>query len=198
MRDALSESLYTLLDHLNRQWSQPPMNILEVIRNEFLHDLKGDHIAVDARGTPIARAADRAAVERAAPNATAYFSGADFAEKTPEPVVMHTTGFITTAPGVREYATGVAPIANTAPADNIGATDSATSTELTDEERKAILQAPSDMFDPEPTEPDPTYVPAAANSYQNQQGVDSPGAEQTAANEQLADEPPATDPAKLN
>lgn len=78
MRDALSESLYTLLLDLNRQWSQPPMNILRVIRNEFFHLLGTDHIAVDANGVPIARATDRAAVERAAPHAAAYFSGADF------------------------------------------------------------------------------------------------------------------------
>lgn len=55
------------------------MNILEVFRNEYLHLLGLDHIAVDANGVPIARASDRASVERAAPNAAAYFSGADFA-----------------------------------------------------------------------------------------------------------------------
>lgn len=54
------------------------MNILEVFKNEFLHKLGLDHIAVDANGVPIARASDRASVEKAAPNAAAYFSGADF------------------------------------------------------------------------------------------------------------------------
>lgn len=68
------------------------MNILDVIRNEFLHDLKTDHIAVDHTGTPIARATDRAAVERAAPNAAAYFSGADLAAIGVD--AAETTGFV--------------------------------------------------------------------------------------------------------
>lgn len=169
MRDALSESLYTLLDHLNRQWSQPPMNILEVIRNEFLHDLKGDHIAVDARGTPIARAADRAAVERAAPNAAAYFSGADFGETDAtrvEVTVPVTTGVAAVTP---------TPIISTppeffpAPADTIGATDSATA----------------------PPEPYPTYVPASQPPQDNEPV--EPDAEQFPE-----PTVPATDPAKLN
>lgn len=77
MRDALSESLYTLLLDLNQQWTRP-MNIHDVFKNDFLHNLGTDHIAVDHSGTPIARATDRTAVERAAPDAAAYFSGADF------------------------------------------------------------------------------------------------------------------------
>lgn len=86
MRDETAERLYILLLDLNQQWSAP-MRILDVIRNEFLHAIGTDHIAVDHAGVPIARAADRASVEHAAPNAAAYFSGADFEEAAPAPVV---------------------------------------------------------------------------------------------------------------
>lgn len=54
------------------------MNPLQVIRNEFLHLLGNDHVAVDASGTPIARAGSLDAVKQAAPDATAYFTGKDF------------------------------------------------------------------------------------------------------------------------
>lgn len=49
-----------------------------VLKNEFLTNLGTDHIAVDERGVPIARASDRAALTRAAPGAAAYFSSEDF------------------------------------------------------------------------------------------------------------------------
>lgn len=60
------------------------MNVLEVIRNEFLHNLGEDHIAVDHTGTPIARASTHEAVKQAAPTAAAYFSGAEIAAAAPE------------------------------------------------------------------------------------------------------------------
>jgi hypothetical protein len=59
------------------------MSPLQVIRNEFFHLLGGDHIAVNAQGVPIARAGSRAAVEQAAPDAAAYYSGADFEPAVP-------------------------------------------------------------------------------------------------------------------
>lgn len=156
------------------------MNILDVIRNEFLHAIGTDHIAVDHAGTPIARAADRASVEHAAPDAAAYFSGADFEEAAPAPAV-----------GDRDWATGLptdvepawvsaaiarsAPVAEvpaTAPAPvvaeipQVDATTAPPAPELTDEERTAIFNEPSDMFDQghvdsmaeEP--PDPVVTPA--------------------------------------
>lgn len=188
MRDALSESLYILLDHLNRQWSQPQMNILKVIRNEYFHLLGDDHIAVDANGVPIARAADRAAVERAAPNAAAYFSGVDFAApadntytiieppivqpgvpvSVPVSIPVQTfTASGTYTPNAKPTTQAHAP--DPAPADTIGATDSAI--------------APTDSY--------PTYVPADQPPQDNEPV--EPGAEEFP-------EPtvPATDPAKLN
>jgi hypothetical protein len=59
------------------------MNPLQVIRNEFFHLLGTDHIAVNAQGVPIARADSRAAVEQAAPDAAAYYTGADFEPSIP-------------------------------------------------------------------------------------------------------------------
>lgn len=168
MRDALSESLYTLLFDLNRQWSQPQMNILKVIRNEYFHLLGDDHIAVDANGVPIARAADRAAVERAAPHAAAYFSGADFAETG----TTHVEAPVPVTTGVAAVTS--TPIISTPPeffpasADTIGSTDSATA----------------------PT-PYPTYVPAGQPPQDNEPV--EPGAE-----EFPEPTVPATDPAKLN
>lgn len=78
------------------------MNILQVFRNEFLHKLGTDHIAVDRNGVPIARASDRASIKKAAPDAAAYFSGPDFEAaaavqpteipvEAPEPIVSETT-----------------------------------------------------------------------------------------------------------
>lgn len=69
------------------------MNPLQVIRNEFFHRLGADHIAVDQTGTPIARAGDRASVEKAAPGAAAYFSATDFTDLTPTPPTPVETTF---------------------------------------------------------------------------------------------------------
>lgn len=96
------------------------MNILEVFKNEFLHKLGLDHIAVDANGVPIARASDRASVERAAPNAAAYFSGADFA--APEaPAVAETTKPVEyfPAPPPELAAPVVAPVVAPSPVDAV-------------------------------------------------------------------------------
>jgi len=54
------------------------MKPADVIRNEFLTNLKTDFIAVDHRSVPISRASDLPSVQKAAPDAAAYFTGADF------------------------------------------------------------------------------------------------------------------------
>lgn len=217
MRDALSESLYTLLFDLNRQWSQPPMNILEVIKNEFLHNLKTDHIAVDHTGTPIARAADRASVEHAAPNAAAYFSGADFATTdstpladavvatgvsavTPTPIVSTPPEFFPAPPAVRDWPTGaivkaepVSPPTATAtpfisPATTVTGIPA---TEQPSTTTLASASAPPIESAGLPTEPYPSYTPAGQPPQDNDHV--EPGAEQFPG--------PATtvkSPAKLN
>ncbi len=84
MRDQRNESVYHLLNQLNEQWSMQ-VRPEDVFKNEFLHDLKTDHIAVDERGVPIARATDRASLTRAAPGAAAYFSADDLKDILPIP-----------------------------------------------------------------------------------------------------------------
>lgn len=188
MRDETAERLYILLLDLNQQWSAP-MRILDVIRNEFLHAIGTDHIAVDHAGTPIARAADRAAVVQAAPDAAAYFSGADFepAKAAPAPVA-----------GVRDWATGKptddepgwvsAATARSAPVAEVPATAPepvAAATTPVD----ATVAPPAPVLDNAPTEPAdaPTEQPPQDNDHVE------PGAEEFP-------EPtvPAADPAKLN
>jgi hypothetical protein len=61
------------------------MHIRDIFKNEFLHNLGHDHIAVDHAGIPIARAPDRQALERAAPGAAAYFSADDLKDILPIP-----------------------------------------------------------------------------------------------------------------
>src|ERR1035437_144231 len=80
MRDETDEAVYALLNRLNHQWTQgsPTMKPEHVTHNEFLTNLGTDHVAVDERGVPIARASDRATLTRAAPGAAASFSGEDF------------------------------------------------------------------------------------------------------------------------
>lgn len=139
MRDGLSESLYALLFDLNRQWS-PPMNILQVFRNEFLHKLGTDHIAVDRNGVPIARAADRASIEKAAPDAAAYFSGPDFAvaNNTPPAGAVLTTGVAVVQPTEIPVEAPEPIVSETTPADAttdlpVPALDDSTRAEITDD-----------------------------------------------------------------
>ena len=57
----------------------------EVFLNEFVTDLGQDHIAVDGRGVPYARASSLDALMRAAPDAAAYFNAETLADVLPQP-----------------------------------------------------------------------------------------------------------------
>lgn len=78
MRDDQDEIVYVRLNQLNHLWKRTPrMTPDQIFRNEFTNNLGTDWIAVNAQGTPICRADNRASVEHAAPDAEAYFTGAD-------------------------------------------------------------------------------------------------------------------------
>lgn len=54
------------------------MDISSVQMNAFVDNLGTDWVAIDRHGTPVCRATDRAAVERAVPDAVLYLTGKDF------------------------------------------------------------------------------------------------------------------------
>lgn len=71
----------------------PKLKADAVKSNAFSENLGTDFIAVDANGTPVARASDRETVERAAPGHSGVFTGKDFpksgpkGEPVPEPTI---------------------------------------------------------------------------------------------------------------
>lgn len=172
MRDETAERLYYLSNDLDYLW-RIRMKPADVFKNEFLTDLKTDYIAVAANGTPIARSTDLASVKRAAPDATAYFTGADFDTNVVNIRATGTSAGAATQADPRIFGEGVIaamPIGDhtdtpkpTGVAQPLGArTDTPHPNETFDDKVAAILAAKSAAAKEAASLPDGTEPPRAA------------------------------------